>query len=74
MAVYSNEDVKLLVRTAIAFSARLDLPEESGWILYQVISRNKPLLENKVMVVEAIVEVNDRSQEAVMLANLCDKP
>ena len=73
MTVYSEEDVQLPAHTAIAFSTRLDTPEESGWILYQVIPRNKTLLENEVMVVEAIVEGNDRSQVPVMLANLSNK-
>ena len=73
MAVYSEEDVELPARTAIAFSARLDSPENSGGILYQIIPRNKSLLENEVMVVEALVERNDRSQVPVMLANLSNK-
>ena len=73
MAVYSEEDVKLPGCTAIVFSARLDSPKESGGILYQVIPRNKPLLENEVMVVEAIVEGNDRSQVPIMLPNLSNK-
>ena len=50
MAVYLEEDIKLPPRIATAFSARLDSPEESGGILYQVIHRNKPLIEKEIMV------------------------
>ena len=73
IAVYSEEDGKLPASTAIVFSARFVSPEESSEILYQVIHRNKSLLENELMVVEAIVEGNDRSQVSVMLANLRNK-
>ena len=46
------------------------LPQQ---ILDQVIPRNKPLLEKEVMVVEDVVEGNDRSQIPVMLVNLSNK-
>ena len=55
------------------FFSWLDSLAESCGILYQVIARSKPLLENEVIEIEAIVEENDRSQTPVMLANLSNK-
>ena len=61
---------KLPSCTAIDFSARLDSPTEPGGILYQVIPRNKPLLENEVIVVEAIDVGNSQSYQESLAGNI----
>ena len=70
ISVYSEEDVKQPDRTAIVFSARLDSPGAPGGILYQVIPRNKPLLENEVIVVETTEEDNSQGFQEPLAGNI----
>lgn len=69
-SVYSVEDVKLPYRKAVSSSARLDSSAKQCEMLYNVISRDKILLEDEeVILVGSVVKESSTKQIPVMLAN-----